>query len=40
MDWLRNIWDIIVMPYRRYKAKQAIKRRLKQLQDSDPYIYK
>ena len=40
MDWLKNIWFYITLPYRKYKNKQRIKRRLQELQDNDPYIYK
>lgn len=40
MDWLKKIWFYITLPYVKYKNRQRIKQRLKQLQEHDPYIYK
>jgi hypothetical protein len=31
---------IITWPYRRYKERQTFKKRLKELRERDPFIYK
>ena len=37
---MRNIIYFILTPWRWYKNKQEFKRRMKELQEQDPYIYK
>ena len=40
MAWLRSIKDWILFPYAWFKERQRLKRRLKELQERDPFIYK
>jgi len=40
MKFLKKVWYWIKWPYRKYKEEQAFKKRLKELQEKDPFIYK
>lgn len=40
MALLRLIKYWVLYPYSQYKERQRIKKRIKQLQERDPYIYK
>jgi len=37
---IKKILDFILYPYSKYKENQQLKKRLKELQDRDPFIYK
>ena len=37
---LKRLIDIILYPYTRYKNNQRLKKRLAELQERDPFIYK
>ena len=37
---MRNIINWLLAPYHKYKAKQAFKKRLAELRERDPFIYK
>jgi len=39
-NFLLNLWDLIIYPYRYFKDRQRIKKRLKELREKDPFIYK
>ena len=34
------IWEIIIWPYTKWKENKKFKRRLKELKERDPFIYK
>lgn len=40
MDKLRQLWEWIRYPIQTYRNKQAMKKRLEELQKRDPFIYK
>jgi len=40
MVWLKNLWNKIRSPYDKWKSQQALKKRLKELKEKDPFIYK
>ena len=40
MVYIKKFWEWIATPYRRYKERRAIKKRLEELKKSDPFIYK
>lgn len=37
---MKNILNFLLKPWRWYKDRQEHKRRMKQLRDQDPFIYK
>ena len=37
---LKKIWDIIAWPYRRVKEEIKFRKRMKELREKDPFIYK
>lgn len=37
---LKKILNLILFPYKKYKEKKEIKKRLKILRNQDPYLYK
>jgi len=36
----KKFWDWISYPYKQYKRRKLAERRLKELQEQDPFIYK
>jgi hypothetical protein len=40
MVWLKELWEKIKSPYINYKRKKALKKKIKELQKRDPFIYK
>ena len=44
MVWLKNtlkkIWSVITWPYRKIKQEIAFRKRMKELREKDPFIYK
>lgn len=40
MVWLRKIWSIVIWPYTKIKEEIAFRRKLKELREKDPFIYK
>jgi len=40
MVWLKKIWNWITYPYQWYKEERAFKKRIKELREKDPFIYK
>ena len=38
--FLKGTWNIITWPYRRIKEEIAFRKRLKELKERDPFIYK
>ena len=40
MVWLKNIWKLLTWPYRRVKEEIRFRKRLKELREKDPFIYK
>jgi hypothetical protein len=40
MVWLKKIWSWITWPYRRIKEEIEFRRKLKELKEKDPFIYK
>jgi hypothetical protein len=37
---MRKIWELITWPYRAIKEHYAFKKRMKELRDRDPFIYR
>jgi hypothetical protein len=37
---MKKLINWLLTPYHRYKERQSIKQRLKELREKDPYIYK
>jgi len=37
---LKKIWDIIAWPYRKIKEEIKFRKRMKELREKDPFIYK
>lgn len=37
---MKKLIDFLLSPYRQYKEKQALKKRLAELRKRDPFIYK
>jgi hypothetical protein len=37
---LQTIINLILSPYRKFKERQALKKRLEELRKRDPFIYK
>ena len=40
MVYLKKIWTIITWPYTKIKQEIAFRKKLKELQKRDPFIYK
>jgi len=40
MVWLKTIWSWIRWPYDKIKEEIKIRKRLKELREKDPFIYK
>lgn len=40
MVWLKKIRDIILWPYTKIKDELAFRKKMKELKEKDPYIYK
>lgn len=40
MVWLKKIWRWIITPYVKIKQEYLLRKRIKQLQEKDPFIYK
>jgi hypothetical protein len=40
MGFLKRLVDIILYPYTKYKDKQRMKKRIEELKQRDPFIYK
>jgi hypothetical protein len=40
MKYLKKIWEIIIWPYTYWKQEREFKKRLKELKNRDPFIYK
>jgi hypothetical protein len=38
--YISALWDLITWPIRWYKDRQEFKKRMKELQEKDPFIYK
>lgn len=38
--FFNKLWQLIKSPYTRYKENQKFKKRLKELKERDPFIYK
>ena len=36
----RKIWDIVAWPYRKIKEEIKFRKRMKELREKDPFIYK
>ena len=36
----RKIWNVIAWPYRKIKQEIAFRKRMKELREKDPFIYK
>ena len=37
---IKKIWEILIWPYTKIKEEREFKKRLKELQKKDPFIYK
>ena len=37
---LKKTWDIITWPYRKIKEEIKFRKRMKELREKDPFIYK
>jgi len=40
MGFLKHLLEYLIWPIRRYRHRQAMKQRLKELRAKDPFIYK
>ena len=40
MVYLKRFWEWLKTPYRKYKEEQEFKKKMKELQEKDPFIYK
>lgn len=40
MKFIKKLIDYITWPYRRWKSERAWKKKLKELRQRDPFIYK
>ena len=40
MVWLKKLWYWLTWPYRKIKEELAYRKRLKELKEKDPFIYK
>jgi hypothetical protein len=40
MVYIKKLWYWITTPYRKYKEHQEFKKRMKELRERDPFIYK
>jgi hypothetical protein len=39
-EFLKHLWELICSPYKEFKNKQRLKKRLEELRKRDPFIYK
>lgn len=37
---MKKLWDIIAWPYRKIRDEIAFRRRMKEIKQRDPFIYK
>ena len=37
---LTKIWDVVAWPYRKIKEEIKFRKRMKELREKDPFIYK
>jgi hypothetical protein len=37
---MKKLFELLIMPWRKYKERQQLKRRLEELRKRDPFIYK
>ena len=37
---LTKIWDVVAWPYRKIKEEIKFRKRIKELREKDPFIYK
>jgi len=40
MVYLKNFWEWLKTPYYKYQEHKAFKKRLKEMKEQDPFIYK
>jgi hypothetical protein len=40
MVWLKNLWLKITKPYREWREKRRLQKRIEELKKRDPFIYK
>lgn len=40
MVWLTKLWRKITKPYRDYKEKKRMEKKIEELKKRDPFIYK
>jgi|TARA_B100001013_G_scaffold334782_1_gene252711 hypothetical protein len=40
MVWLTKLWNAICSPFRKWQETRRFKKRIKELQKKDPFIYK
>jgi len=40
MVWLKKIKNAVTWPYRKWREHREFKKRLKELREKDPFIYK
>jgi len=38
--WLKKLWSILTWPYRKIKQEIEFRKKLKEIQKKDPFIYK
>lgn len=40
MVYLKKFWEWLKTPYTKYKEEKEFKKKMKELQEKDPFIYK
>jgi hypothetical protein len=40
MVYLEKVWDLITWPYRKIREEIKFRKRMKELKEKDPFIYK
>ena len=40
MVWLKTLWQTITKPYREWREKRRLQKRIEELKKRDPFIYK
>ena len=40
MVYLKNFWEWVTTPYRKWQERRKFKKRLEELKKQDPFIYK
>jgi len=40
MVWLKNLWKKITNPYKEWKERRRLQKRIAELKKRDPFIYK